>query len=138
MDATKPMIALMGGRQVEHGMLYQIPNAVAHRNTDSMTSTAKAEYEKKLKHESKMVRARFVLRDKDEVWNDIAHTVGAGKPLAQYRFLDGHVYEVPLGLVEKVNREGKRVKRGQRLNDDGSITPHDTHEIIREFVPVSF
>ena len=138
MDTTKPLIALMGGRQVEHGMLYQIPNSNRTSHAEHMQGKAKEEYEKRLKHESKMVKARFILRDKREVWNDIAHVVGPGEPIRQYRFIDGHVYEVPLGLVEKVNREGKIMKRGQKLNEDGSTSLHDKAEVIREFVPVSF
>jgi len=130
--------AIINGTVVPHGEIFRIANSVKPGHTENMSSKAKAEYEKKTKDEQKVVRARFSLKKKAEVYNDIAHIAGPGEPVIQYRFIDGHTYEIPKGLAEKVNREGRLPKRGQRLNDDGSITPHDSYEIVREFTPVGF
>lgn len=130
--------AVINGTVINHGELFRLANNVRKSPAEHMSSKAKADYEKKQKEDSKVVRARFSLRHKGEVYNDIAHIVGPGEPIIQYRFIDGHVYEIPKGLAEKVNKEGKLPKRGQRLNDDGSITPHDTFEIVREFTPVGW
>ena len=133
-----PLKAMIGGKTVDHGEMFKIANSVKTSHAESMESKAKADFEKQLKEEKKMVRARFILGNKAELWNDIGHCTGPGDPLIQYRFLDGHVYTIPKGLVDKVNREGVTYKRGQRIMPDGSIAGSDEKQVIREFVPAGF
>lgn len=130
--------AIVQGKEVEHGELFKIANSVKGPGTDHMESKTKSKFEKKIAEEKKIVRARFILGNKVELWNDIAHTTGPGDPICQYRFIDGHVYEIPKGLVDKVNHEGVQWKRGQRIEKDGTIKAADEKVIIREFVPAGF
>lgn len=132
------LVANIGGKIIEHGCLYEIANSNKTPHTEHMSGKAKAEYEKRQKEEEKIVRARFIIGNKRELWNDIGHCVGPGKPLCQYRFLDGHVYEIPKGLVQKVNREGVRVKRADRVLPSGQVAENEERIVHREFVPVNF
>lgn len=132
------LVANISGKAIEHGCLYQIANSNKTPHSDHMTGKAKAEYEKKLKEESKMVRARFIIGNKREVWNDIAHCVGPGEPICQYRFLDGHVYEIPKGLAEKVNAEGVQQAQADLVQSDGQVAKGGERIVHREFVPVGF
>lgn len=132
------IITVQDGKTINHGELFKIANSVTTSHTENMSSKAKAEYEKQEKDGKRMVKARFILGNKAEIWNDIAHCCGPGEPLVQWRFVDGYVYEVPKGLVDKVNREGVSYRRGQRIDESGNITGTDKKVVLREFVPVGF
>lgn len=132
------LIALIGGQEIEHGLLYKISNSVTESHTKNMDSEAKAKFEKSQKDDSRLVTARFILKDKHEVWNDIGHCNGPTDPLCMFRFLDGYTYKIPMGLVKKVNEEGRKKTRAGLMNKTGQVSTSEGVEVIREFVPVGF
>lgn len=129
----------------QHGLINTITNAVAKSDYAHMDPKTKAEVEKQAKEDAKIVKVEYINRTGKHERLEKPYCRYAGEPIQQWRFIPGHVYEVPLGLVKEVNqarmpkRSGLVEVDGQKVNSDGSPLAQDQEgEWVHKMIPVSF
>lgn len=120
----------------EHGLINTLANSVKDDNFQHMSPENKSKAEKLRKEESRKVKARYINHRGMNERLSKPYCRWAGDPIQMWHFIPGHEYEVPMGLVNEVNKSGL-VKRS---TDDSKNSPTASTgvERIHEMVPVGF
>ena len=131
----------------QHGLVNTLTNSVAFNDFKHMTPANKAKIEKQKKEDSRMVKAEYMnSRGRHERLTK-PYCRYAGDPIHIYHLIPGKVYEVPVGFVNEVNDETKRMKKrsglvsvdGNAVNKDESPLDKDEEgEWLHKMVPVGF
>lgn len=122
----------------EHGMIKTLPNSVPAHKYEKFSPEDKAELEKLRAHESSVVKARYINHRGQHERLTKPYMRWAGDPIQIWHLIPGEVYEMPLGLVEEVNK-ARLPKRSEILDSQGMPTKRDGQaEQIHELVPVGF
>jgi hypothetical protein len=95
--------------------------------------------EKKKKEAEKIVKARYLNSRGINERLERPYMEFEGQPITMWRFLHNHVYEVPKGLVDDVNKQPPEIKRSEILDVNGQPTKIDAKgDKLHTFVPVEF
>lgn len=121
-----------------HGCINELPNSCSDKGCPNMTPERKSEYEKLRKHESKMVKARYINHRGMHERLSRPYMRYAGDPIRLYNLIPGHVYDLPRGFVDEINNHRGLAQRGERLIDDKIISKDQNPLRIHELVPISF
>jgi hypothetical protein len=135
------MLLMKTANGIEHGLLNtlinQVPKSKRFKNVEP---GRKAELEKRAKDNAEIVEVQYInYKNQDTGHRCADYTVGAGEPLYMFKFLHGHTYRVPKGLVNHINdprkrrprREGSVDESGQPREKDGA--PQSIDAFVRPF-----
>lgn len=139
------LMATASGEQ--HGLINTLTNNVPFDDFKSYSPEMKEKMKKEKKEDSRIVEAEYHnFKGRHERWEG-PYCKYAGDPIQIWKFIPGHVYKVPMGLVKQINgMEDKQVKRaglmevdGKSVNRDGSPLDRDQKgERVHLMSPVSF
>ncbi len=123
----------------EHGCINSVGNSVREDGFKYMTPEVRAKAEKKKKEDSKIVKARYINHRGQNERMDKVYCLGGAEPIQSWHCIPGYVYEMPLGLVEEVNKSPGLPRRSEVLDASERPTTKDgPPERIHELVPISF
>ena len=130
-----------------HGLINTLTNSVPFDEFKNMKPEHKKELERQKKEDSKLVKAEYMnSRGRHERLTK-PYCKYAGDPIQIWHFIPGKTYEVPLGLVNEVNDNNKKLPRrsglisidGNAVNKDESPLAKDEEgEWLHKMIPVSF
>jgi hypothetical protein len=139
------MMATAGGEV--HGLIQTLTNSVPFDDFKNMKPEYKKEMEKQKKEDSRLVKAEYMnSRGRHERLTK-PYCKYAGDPIQMWHFIPGHIYEVPMGLVNEVNDKNKILKQregllsldGNEVTKDGSPLSKDQDGTwLHRFVGVNF
>ena len=130
---------LIDSRGEPHGIVNSIPNSVPDKDF-SQFKPKDREAMKKLKDDQcKLVDVRYInSRGAHEIL-ETTYAMWAGENLDKYRLLHDHVYTVPQGFVDMINKNPGLKKRSELLDVNGRPTEKDgPSEKIHNLYPASF
>ena len=121
-----------------HGKLGVIANSVKSDGFEHMKPETKAKAEKLKKEESRIVKARYINHQESAGKLEMPYCRWGGDLISNWRFINNHIYDLPLGLVNQVN--GTSLTERSKLDtDDRNGAPKKTGiKRIHEFIPVGF
>ena len=131
----------------EHGLINSIPNRVPHDGFKMMSPENRVKLEKEKKEDNKMVKAEYINSRGQNERLTMAYCQYAGDPIEQYHFIPGHKYDVPLGLIKKVNDRATIMPRRAGLisiegtpmkNDESPMDRDSTGDWVHRFVAPGF
>jgi hypothetical protein len=123
----------------QHGLINTVGNSVPDDNFKRFAEKDRVAMEKLKKEECRMVKARYLNSRGPHEKLEKPYCRWAGQPITMWKFLHDHVYEVPKGLIDEVNRSPGLPKRSEILDANGKPTIKDgTPERLHSFVPVEF
>lgn len=123
----------------KHGLVNVLANSSPDNGFKNMSEVAKAKAEKMKKEDNRKVKARYLNHNGEHERLEKPYCRWAGDPIMMWRFIPGHVYEVPLGLVNEINNSPGLPQRSEVLDSNGVPTKRDgANKRIHEFVPVGF
>lgn len=119
---------------IQHGMLKKYANSVSE-GFKNMAPETKSKAEKLKKHNSEIIKARYLNKDGAGERLAMVFCLGAGDPIQEWNFIHGHTYDVPRGLVEQVNNK-KTIRRADRCDEKGDnpSTKDEFEEPQHQFV----
>lgn len=125
---------------LEHGLINTLGNSVKEDNMSRFAEKDRPAMEKLKKEQLRMVKAQYLHKDGGQERLEKPYMQWAGQPIQMWRFLHGHTYEVPKGLVDEVNDPNKRTKKRSGLLDKNEkpLETDQFDELMHRFVPVGF
>lgn len=142
---TQLLMATAGGEA--HGLINTITNSVEFNDFKNFKPEDKKELEAQKKEDAKMVKAEYMnSRGRHERLTK-PYCKYAGDPIQIWHFIPGHVYKVPMGLVNEVNDKNKIMKKRSGLVsiDGNAVTKNEAPldsdqegDWLHRFVGVSF
>ena len=128
------------GKKTKSGRKHGLINILANSVKPDLESkiTKKEEYTKRKKRDLTLMKARYINYISEDEILEVPYLDYAGEPLTQWRFIHNQVYEVPRGLVNKINTAHTNAKkRSQILDLDGVQLQQDKPaKMVHEFVGV--
>lgn len=129
----------------QHGLINVLTNSVTFDGFKNMTPEMKTKCEKEKKEDARLVKVKYInARGKHERLSK-PYCRWSGDPIQQWHLIPGHVYEVPMGLVNEVNskklpkRSGLVSTDGEYLNKDETPLEKDEEgEALHMLVPATF
>jgi len=123
----------------EHGLIKRLANSVPFDDFKHMSPTTKAKAEKLKKEESKMVKAKYLnSRGRHERLTK-PYCRWSGDNIQIWHFIPGHVYEVPMGLINEVNAVKTVIREGKcDENGDNPLAKDEIDEPLHQFVAANF
>ena len=131
----------------EHGLINTLTNSSKANDFKHFTPEHKAYLEKEKKNDARLVQAEYLnMRGRHERLTK-HYCKYAGDPIQQWHFIPGHVYDVPLGLVNEVNDINKRLKKRSGLvsvngnpvnNNESPLEKDEEGDWIHKFVSHGF
>lgn len=131
----------------QHGLINTLTNSVEADGFKNINPKIKTTLENKKKHDSKIVEARYLNSRGMHERLTKPYCKYAGDPIQIWHLIPGHTYKLPLGMIEEVNDQTKRLPKrsglvsvdGTTLNKDESPLEKDQEgEQIHMLVPVQF
>lgn len=124
---------------LEHGLINTIGNSVPDDGMKRFSEKDRPNMEKQKKEEERIVKARYLNSRGAHETLEKPYMHWAGQPITMWRFLHDHVYDVPKGLVDEVNKNPGLPKRSEVLDASGKPTMKDSApERLHQFVGVEF
>ncbi len=131
----------------EHGLINTLTNSVPFDEFKNMKPATKAKAEKQKKEDARLVKAEYLnSRGKHERLTK-PYCRWSGDPIQIYHLIPGKVYEVPVGFINEVNDENKRMKKrsglvsvdGENLKrDESPLDKDEDGDWLHRMVPVGF
>lgn len=123
----------------QHGMINSVGNSVRDDGFQHMKPDVKGKAEKLKKENARIVKAKYLNSRGMNERLDKQYCAGGGEPIQQWHCIPGYVYEVPLGLVEEVNKNPGMARRSEVVDANGNPTKKDgPPERIHQFVSINF
>lgn len=128
----------------EHGLINTMPNSVPDDDFKNFDPSLKEEMKKLKKEDAKKVSARFINHQYPDEPLTKRYCKYAGDPIQEWKFLPGHEYTVPYGLVKEVNesrqmeRQGLQSVDGKEVNKGEMPLEKDRSRPLYELVPTKF
>ena len=125
---------------LEHGLINEVGNSVPDDGFKRFSEKDRPKMEKLKKESERLVKAQYLNKEGPKGRLERPYCEWAGQKIQTWRFLHGHTYEVPKGLVEDVNSPHRRVKKRSGLVGPNGL-PLETDQYddpIDRFVPVGF
>jgi hypothetical protein len=129
---------------LEHGLINTLGNSVPDDGFKRFAEKDRPKMEKQKKEDERIVEAQYLHKDgiKDNRPERLERPYmnWAGQPITMWRFLHGHVYKVPKGLVDDVNSPHKRTKKRTGLIDSKGqpLLSDQVSDPVHRFVAVGF
>jgi hypothetical protein len=130
-----------------HGLINTLTNSVENHEYKHCKPEHKKEIERQRKEDSQLVEAEYLnSRGRHERLTK-AYCRYAGDPMQVWHFIPGHVYKVPLGLVNEVNDKSKVLPQrsglmevdGKQVRQNGAPTEIDQEgNWLHKFVAAKF
>lgn len=130
-----------------HGLINTLTNSVPFDEFKHFKPEHKKELERQRKEDSKIVKAEYMnSRGKHERLTK-PYCKYAGDPIQIWHLIPGKIYEVPMGFINEVNDEKKKMpKRSGLVSVDGNLINKDESPLTRDeegdwlhkMVPVAF
>src|SRR5271167_4700794 len=109
-------------RGEKHGLMNTVGNSVPDDDFKRFAEKDRESMKKLRAKEEEYVKARYLnSRGKNETCEK-PYMRWAGQPITTWKFLHNHVYTVPKGLVDEVNKSPGLPKRSQVLDAKGIPT----------------
>ena len=121
----------------QHGLINTLGNSVKEDGMKRFSEADRPKMEKLKKEECRMVKARYINHRGSHERLSKPYCRWAGEPIQMWRFIPGHEYEVPMGLVNEVNASGLN-RRSKLDTENSSIGIVEGKDKIHEFVSASF
>jgi len=122
----------------EHGMIKTLANSVPAHKFEKFSPERKTQLEKEKVRDNSVVSARYINHRGPHERLTKPYMRWAGDPIQIWHLIPGETYEMPLGLVEEVNK-ARMPKRSEVLDSQGVPTKKDGQAVqIHELVPVGF
>lgn len=123
----------------EHGLINTIGNSVPFDDFKNFDEKTKENLKKQKKEDEKIVKARYLNSRGSNEMLERPYAKYSGQPITMWRFYHDHVYDVPKGLVEEVNKMPPLAKRSEILDANGQPTMKDgAGERLHQFVSTEF
>ena len=123
----------------QHGLLNTVGNSVPDDGFKRFADKDKESMKKLKAKEEEMVRARYLNSRGENERLEKPYMRWAGQPITFWRFLHNHIYNVPRGLVDEVNKSPGLPTRSEILDSKGVPTIKDgATKREHQFVPVEF
>ena len=125
---------------LEHGLINTVGNSVPDDGMKRFAEKDKEEMRKKKKEAERIVSAQYFNKDGANERLERPYMDWAGQPITMWRFIHGHTYNVPKGLVDDVNSPHKRTKKRSGLVDKHGkeLAMDEWAEPQHRFTPVGF
>jgi hypothetical protein len=125
---------------LEHGLINTVGNSVPDDGFKRFAEKDREEMKKKKKEDERMVQAQYLNKDGANERLERPYANWAGQPITMWRFIHGHTYTVPKGLIDDVNSPHKRTKKRSGLMDKAGkpLDMDEWAEPHHRFVPVGF
>ena len=124
---------------LEHGLINTIGNSVPDKGFALFSEKDRSSMDKKKKDSEKIVKARYLNSRGVNERLERPYMEYEGQPITMWRFLHNHVYELPKGLVDDVNKQMALPQRSEILDASGQPTKvNGPGEKLHLFVPVDF
>lgn len=107
----------------KYGLIKEVPSHTKERSLEKMPATKREAYEKKMKNDQKVVRAQFYCFEPKGGEIEMHYAKYPGEPIRFYRFKDGDIYDVPMGLVNHINNNCKLMARSDLVDKNGAPIP---------------
>ena len=130
-----------------HGLINTLTNSVPFDEFKHFKPEHKKELERQRKEDSKIVKAEYMnSRGKHERLTK-PYCKYAGDPIQIWHLIPGKIYEVPMGFINEVNDEKKKIPKrsglvsvdGNSINKDESpLTRDEEGDWLHKMVPVAF
>ncbi len=121
----------------QHGLINTIGNSVQGDGMKRFSEADRPKMEKLKKEQTRMVKARYINHRGKHERLEMPYCQWAGEPIQMWKFIPGCEYEVPLGLVEEVNKSGLNI-RSKEDSDRTNIGLVEGKDKIHEFVAIGF
>lgn len=114
---------------LQHGLINSLPNSVPDDGFKKFAEKDRPKFEKQRKKDEEIVKVQYLNKDGKNERLERPYCKWAGQPITMWRFLHGHHYEVPRGLVEDVNDPNKRTRKRSGLVDaKGKVLESDEYD----------
>ena len=130
-----PLIRMRNGEM--HGLVNVLPNYVPETSYEKMKPDHKKELDKMRKEDNKLVKARYMNHRGAHERLSKPYCRYAGDPIQQWNFIPNEIYEIPMGLINEVNKSGL-IKRSQEDGPNTNMSKVEGKDQIHEFTPISF
>jgi hypothetical protein len=127
---------------VEHGLINTLGNSVPDNGFKRFAEKDRVWMEKEKKEKEKMVNVRYLHAHGDnpegtQQWLERPYMEYEGQPITVWRFLHDHVYTIPKGLMDMVNKQPALPRRSEIVNQNGKPTNVEgkgtkIHRFVRE------
>lgn len=123
----------------EHGLLKVLANSVPFNEYKRFKEKDRPQMEKLHKEQSKMQKCMYINKKGKNERREMTYNLWDGDPLLAYKFIPDQEYDVPMGLINLVNK----VKKQKR---SGLVNPHTNQALMKDemesgddqFIPVGF
>jgi hypothetical protein len=125
---------------LEHGLINTVGNSVPFNGFKRFAEKDRAKLEKDMKEDEKLVEAQYLHKDGKNERLERPYMKYEGQPITYWRFIHGHIYKVPKGLINDVNDPAKRTRKRSGLVDaKNNVLEFDEYDDpINRFIPVGF
>lgn len=126
-------------RGEKHGLMNTVGNSVPDDNFKRFAEKDRESMKKLREKEEAYVQARYLNSRGGRETCEKPYMRWAGQQITMWKFLHNHIYTVPKGLIDEVNRSPGLPKRSEILDAKGVPTTRDGQaERLHSFVPVDF
>ena len=117
----------------EHGLINSLPNNVPFDDFKNFKPEHKKEMERRKKENARLVEVEYLnARGKHERL-DKTYCAGSGEPIEFWHCIPGKIYKVPVGLINEVNDQNKRMpKRSGLVSIDGNPIKKDESPLEKD------
>ena len=123
----------------EHGLINTLPNSVPYDGMKKFAEKDRPSMEKMKKDDARLIKARYVNSRGTNEKLERPYCRWAGQAITMWKFLHNHIYELPKGLVDEVNKSPGLAKRSEICDVNGVPTKKDGEaEKIHQFYPIEF
>lgn len=103
----------------EHGLINTIGNSVAEDGMKRFAEKDRPSFEKKKKEDETIVYRMYLHSKQGTERLERPYMNWAGQPITMWKFIHGHEYWLPKGLVDDVNKQPPLPQRSEVLDANG-------------------
>ncbi len=123
----------------KHGLINTVSNSVPDNTFKRFSENFRPQMVKNKAKDAEIVKARYLNSRKGREVLERPYMKYEGQPIEYWKFIHNHVYDVPRGLVDEVNKQPELPKRSEIVDAQGVPTTKDgIGEKLHQFVPVDF
>jgi hypothetical protein len=143
--AKKQLMMATAGGEV-HGLVGVLTNSVPFDDFKHMKPENKKETQNQKKEDDRLVQAEYMNSRGRHERLTMPYCKYAGDQIQLWHFIPGHVYEVPMGLVNQVNDKNKVMKQlsglvsvdGNDVADGAPLSKDRDGTWLHKMIPVNF
>lgn len=125
---------------LQHGLINTVGNSVPDNDFKRFSPKDREKMKKDREESERIVEAQFLHKEGKQERLERPYMMWEGQPITTWRFIHGHTYFLPKGLVDDVNSPHKRQKKRTGLlnHKNEPLMSDEWDEPVYRFVPVGF